>query len=197
MRFNLDENFTTALLGCPVKPPLNWWVGMRGRRRVPGRIAGINLEDDCRRHFLFEADEEPGVFYPMRYDAVRAYANREHEDCSSYWLPKRPPRAEKMKASRELDPPAEIVPEDVPRAEPPFKSSPKAVTEVKSQVKPLRRPAEDGASQLKSGKRFDVGATLEAMKLAASLPSSLPTPIVVPRSARMTASGDFMLHYQE
>ncbi|KAL7549930.1 hypothetical protein ACHAWF_013185 [Thalassiosira exigua] len=97
---SIDPEWASSLVGLEIKVPEHWWQG-RSRKLHGGRITSTSLDDDAGRHFVFETNDEPGVTYPIRYDAVRKYADENQPNFSEYDLPNRPMKmkAKKLKAA--------------------------------------------------------------------------------------------------
>ncbi|KAL3822157.1 LOW QUALITY PROTEIN: hypothetical protein ACHAXA_011702, partial [Cyclostephanos tholiformis] len=85
----IDQKWAQTLVGLRMKVPGNWWNGCNDKALYAGRIASINFSDDTKCYFILELDT--GETYPMRYDAVRCYADKEHPTNTSFYLPEEPP----------------------------------------------------------------------------------------------------------
>ena len=88
---DIDREWAQSLVSLRMKVPDHWWDGCTGRELYEGIIAAVNFDDHGDRFFQLELDEEKGVLYPMRYDAVLHYADEEHSQFSSFQLPADPP----------------------------------------------------------------------------------------------------------
>ena len=89
----IDRRWVESLVGLRLKVPGIWWNGCTDKTLYAGRIARINFSDETERYFILTLDT--GGSYPMRYDAVRKYADKE--------LPEKLPAAESQSASRSVD----------------------------------------------------------------------------------------------
>jgi len=89
----IDQKWAQSLVGLRLKVPGIWWNNCTDKIFYAGRISKINFSDKFERYFILELDT--GESYPMRYDAVRMYADKD--------LPEKPPGAESQSASRLLD----------------------------------------------------------------------------------------------
>ena len=85
----IDQNWALSLVGLRLKIPEVWWNGCTGNTLYAGRISAINVSDHRQRYFMLEMDT--GEEYPVRYDAVLRYADREHLTHSGFNLPEKPP----------------------------------------------------------------------------------------------------------
>ena len=83
----IDEEWAETLVGIRMSIPENWWPGYNGNELYLGRISSLDLDADGARYFQLELDDEPGVYYPMRYDAVLHYADEGQRKYLSYHLP--------------------------------------------------------------------------------------------------------------
>jgi hypothetical protein len=84
-----DQKWASSLVGLRLKVPEHWWNGCTGNTLYAGRISAINVSDHRQRYFTLEMDT--GEEYPVRYDAVLCYADREHLTYSGFNLPEKPP----------------------------------------------------------------------------------------------------------
>ena len=84
-----DQKWASSLVGLRLKVPEHWWNGCTGNTLYAGRISAINVSDHRQRYFMLEMDT--GEEYPVRYDAVLRYADREHLTHSGFNLPEKPP----------------------------------------------------------------------------------------------------------
>ena len=73
---SIDPEWANSVVGLRVKVPNCWWPGYNGKKLHPGSITAVNMKDKAGRYFMFETDADKGVHYPMRYDAVREYADK-------------------------------------------------------------------------------------------------------------------------
>ena len=89
--FDVDPEFAQSLLNLPMAVPEYWWPGFKGRKLLHGKIKAVSPRDPDLKIFQLELEDEPGVLYGMRYDAVAMYANVEHDDFAQYLLPVKPP----------------------------------------------------------------------------------------------------------
>ena len=88
----MDQEWALSLVGLRLKVPEQWWPGYSGNTLYAGQIAAVNFSDNAKRYFVFELDnEENGESYPMRYDAVLLYADKEHPSRKRFNLPEKPP----------------------------------------------------------------------------------------------------------
>mmetsp|Transcript_27311 Transcript_27311/g.56941 ORF Transcript_27311/g.56941 Transcript_27311/m.56941 type:complete len:284 (+) Transcript_27311:15-866(+) len=97
---SIDPVWASTLIGLPLKVPEHWWPGYKGNTLCCGRIASVscnNNNDAAGRYFMFMTDDDKGTQYPMRYDAVKRYADKNHSSYSKFNLPKHPPKAKKRK----------------------------------------------------------------------------------------------------
>jgi hypothetical protein len=93
----IDEEWASSLVGLQVKVPEYWWPGYSGKKLCSGRISSIDMNNSAGTYFMFRTDEGP--FYPMRYDAVLKYADKEQPNFSKFNLPAKPLKAKKRKAA--------------------------------------------------------------------------------------------------
>jgi len=88
----VDQKWASSLVGIRLKVPAHWWNNCSGNTLYAGQIADINFSDDAKRYFMLKLDsEENRNLYPMRYDAVLRYADKEHPTHSRFDLPEKPP----------------------------------------------------------------------------------------------------------
>ena len=81
-----------SLAGLRMAVPHDWWNGCRGKELSKGCIAEVNLDAVGEKYFMLKLDEDEdpdGTLWPMRYDAVKEYADKSHDDFSKYHLPAR------------------------------------------------------------------------------------------------------------
>ena len=91
---NVDKEWATSLVGLRMNVPGSWWnnntsdSGINGIILHPGKIHSINFQQHRNQSFLLQLDDidEPEL-YPMRYDAVVAFADECSESYSSFRLP--------------------------------------------------------------------------------------------------------------
>ena len=89
--FDVDPEFAESFVGLPMSVPEYWWPGFKGKKLLPGKIKSVRPHDADLAIFQLELEDEPGVLYGMRYDAVAMYANVEHDNFAQYLLPAKPP----------------------------------------------------------------------------------------------------------
>jgi hypothetical protein len=88
----VDQKWASSLVGLRLKVPAHWWNNWSGNTLYAGQIADINFSDDAKRYFMLKLDsEENRNLYPLRYDAVLCYADKEHPTHSRFDLPEKPP----------------------------------------------------------------------------------------------------------
>jgi hypothetical protein len=88
----VDQKWASSLVGLRLKVPEHWWNNCSGNTLYAGQIADINFSSDAKCYFMLKLDsEENQNLYPMRYDAVLRYADKEHPTHSRFDLPEKPP----------------------------------------------------------------------------------------------------------
>ena len=89
---DIDQKWALSLVGLRLKVPEYWWPNYFGSTLYAGRIAAVDFSDKAERYFLLTLDnEEDNNLYPMRYDAVLFYADKEHRNHARFYLPEEPP----------------------------------------------------------------------------------------------------------
>ena len=88
---NVDKEWATTLVGLRMKVPGSWWdnTDSSGNHLHPGKIHSINFAQiENQNYWQLQLDDvdEPEL-YPMRYDAVVAYADESCPSYSSFRLP--------------------------------------------------------------------------------------------------------------
>eukprot|EP00956_Cyclotella_meneghiniana_P007367 scaffold10033_cov103-Cyclotella_meneghiniana.AAC.1 len=84
---SIDREWAESLVGLRMIVESSWWDGYDDSELNPGVISAIDFSDKAGRFFQLELDDEPGAYYPMRYDAVLKYSDETHGRHSSYHLP--------------------------------------------------------------------------------------------------------------
>ena len=74
---SIDQEWASSLVRIRMRVPAHWWSGCSGNDESPGQIDGVNFSDDSQRYFLLDLDDEKGAQYPMRYDAISLYADKD------------------------------------------------------------------------------------------------------------------------
>ena len=82
---DIDQEWAQSLKGLKVKVPSSWWQWYDGDELNAGAIAAVDFSKSSQRYsqILLDADKDdtedannlPGLYYPMRYDAVYLYAD--------------------------------------------------------------------------------------------------------------------------
>jgi hypothetical protein len=85
----IDHKWALSLVGLRLKIPERWWNGLTGNTLYAGQISDINFSDHLKRYFTLKMDT--GEEYPVLYDFVLCYADREHPTHSRFNLPEEPP----------------------------------------------------------------------------------------------------------
>jgi hypothetical protein len=80
--FPIDGEWAALLLGLNMEVPVNWWPAFSGQALNTGRIADVDFDIKTENHFQLELDNEQGVYYAMRYDAVVRFADKTHRSFS-------------------------------------------------------------------------------------------------------------------
>ena len=91
---DIDKEWATSLVGLRMKVSGSWWTNSTGNTSSsgiilhPGKIHSVDFQAHRNRFFLLQLDDvdEPEL-YPMRYDAVLAYADECSELYDSFRLP--------------------------------------------------------------------------------------------------------------
>ena len=99
----VDPEWANSLVGLRMKVPISWWPGFSGNEGCDGKITETKLKDQHNRFWLLELDNEPGDFYPMRYDAVCLYVDTSNSNLRTYHLPQYalvPPGEEQVQFGR-------------------------------------------------------------------------------------------------
>ena len=88
---NVDKEWAASLLGLRMQVPGFWWHSDYGNDLCPGRIHSVNFDDNGICFWLFQLDDpdyqDEDNLYPMRYDAVLAYADEDSSSFSSFRFP--------------------------------------------------------------------------------------------------------------
>ncbi len=85
--FPIDREWAASLVCLRMEVPDNWWPAFSGQALNTGRIAGVDFDIETDNHFQLELDNEQGVYYAMRYDAVVCFADEPHCSFSLFRLP--------------------------------------------------------------------------------------------------------------
>jgi hypothetical protein len=83
----INHKRAALLVGLCMEVPNNWWPAFSGQALNTGRIAGVDFDIDTENHFQLKLDNEQGIYYGMRYDAVVHFADKMHRSFSSFRLP--------------------------------------------------------------------------------------------------------------
>ena len=87
-----DPEWAQSVVGLRLKVPDWWWNGCNGRTLHPAKVTGVVLDDDNQCYFRFKLNDKGDPRpWPIRYDALLAYADFEHETFPQFRLPTRPP----------------------------------------------------------------------------------------------------------
>ena len=88
---NVGKEWAASLLGLRMQVPGFWWHNSWGNYLYPGWIDSVNFVDNGIRFWLYQLDDpdyqDEDNLYPMRYDAVLAYADEDSLSFSSFRLP--------------------------------------------------------------------------------------------------------------
>ena len=88
----INQEWAESLVRLRLDVRDDWWPGYDGDGSNPAVIQHVDFGQTNKRYFQVELDDELGVYYPMRYDAVYLYADENQRGFSRFHLPWHAPR---------------------------------------------------------------------------------------------------------
>jgi hypothetical protein len=85
--FPFNCKWAALLVGLRMEVSDNWLPAVSGQALNTGRTAGVDRDIKTKYHFQLELDNEQGIYYAMRYDAVVHFAEEMHCSFSLFCLP--------------------------------------------------------------------------------------------------------------
>ena len=83
---SVDREWVTSLKGLIMKVGDWWWPGYTTTTLRPGKIVHVNFTNDSGRFFVLQLDNE-SFTYPMWYDAVIKYTDKDDANYNIFCLP--------------------------------------------------------------------------------------------------------------
>ena len=94
----IDQEWAQSLTRICLHVLQIWGLGYSGSELYAGAVRELNFSDERGIYFLFEDDDDVGSHYPMQYNAVLHYSDKEQRWYARFRLPPKPPDSPAKKA---------------------------------------------------------------------------------------------------